>query len=244
MATPAHQVAAMAAGTRRLLFLAVPGAQTQVERRLRAFPALATVTVHYPATAALTEDCLAAAADRLIVARGGPAWDEDGFRVLADAARERLAALAVRAAGRAAQLVAAAHALEARLEGTGAPALAPAVDDMRAQLRRLLAPGFVGRAGLARLTDLGRYVEAVRLRLDKLVERPQRDRDLMLRVQALERAYDERRADPAVADVRWMLEELRVSFFAQVLGTPQPVSEQRIRQALDRSGVSHPVSDD
>jgi ATP-dependent helicase HrpA len=232
MATPAHQALAMGAGTRRLLLLFVPGARTEVERRLRSVPALATVSPHYPAVAALTEDCLSAAADRLVAARGGPAWDEDGFRVLADAARERLTALAVGAAGRAADLVAAAHTLEARLDGTGAAAFAPAADDMRAQLRRLLAPGFVGRAGLARLADLGRYVEAVRLRLDKLGERRRRDRDLMQRVQVLERAYDERRGDPEVAEVAWMLEELRVSFFAQALGTPRPVSEQRIRRVL------------
>jgi ATP-dependent helicase HrpA len=143
-----------------------------------------------------------------------------------------LAPQAVGAAGPAAELVAAAHALEARLAATGAPALAPAVDDMRAQLRRLLAPGFVTRGGLGRLGDLRRYMEAVRLRLDKLGQRPERDRDLMLRVQRLESDYDERQDDPAGVDVRWMLEELRVSFFAQVLGTARPVSEQRIRRAL------------
>jgi ATP-dependent helicase HrpA len=232
MASEAEQAAAIATGTRRLVLLAVPGARGQVERRLRSVPGLATVTPHYPAVAALTEDCLAAAADRIVTARGGPAWDEDGFRLLAAAARERLAPLAVGAAGPAAELVAAAHALEARLAATGAPALAPAVDDMRAQLRRLLAPGFVTRGGLGRLGDLRRYMEAVRLRLDKLGQRPERDRDLMLRVQRLESDYDERQDGPAGVDVRWMLEELRVSFFAQVLGTARPVSEQRIRRAL------------
>ena len=95
-------------------------------------------------------------------------------------------------------------------------------------------------AGLTRLQHLARYVEAIRLRLDKLRERPDRDRDLMARVQVLEAAYDDvvtglpagRRTDDDVVEARWMLEELRVSLFAQTLGTAQPVSEQRVRRAL------------
>jgi ATP-dependent helicase HrpA len=240
LAREADQARAMAAGTRRLLLLAVPGARQQVERRLRSVPDLASITPHYPGVAALTEDCLAAAADRIVAARGGPAWDADGFAALVDAARDRLGPLAVAAAGRAAELVAAARALERRLEAPTAPPLQPSVDDMVVQLRRLLAPGFVRRAGLGRLGDLGRYVEGVRRRLDKLGARAGRDRELMGRVQALERELDdlraslppERRDDPGLAEVGWMLEELRVSFFAQALGTSRPVSEPRIRRAL------------
>jgi ATP-dependent helicase HrpA len=81
----------------------------------------------------------------------------------------------------------------------------------------------------------------VRVRLDKLGERPARDRELMGRVRALESAYADvvaglprsRRSGPDVVDVRWLLEELRVSFFAQGLGTARPVSEPRVRKALD-----------
>jgi ATP-dependent helicase HrpA len=107
-------------------------------------------------------------------------------------------------------------------------------------VRALVRPGFVAAAGLSRLRDLARYLEGVRVRLDKVGDRPDRDRGLMARVRDLERAYAEavqalprgRRRTPEVVDVRWMLEELRVSSFAQVLGTPRPVSEQRIRKAL------------
>jgi ATP-dependent helicase HrpA len=192
--------------------------------------------------AALAVDCATAAADRLIAARGGPAWDEAGHRRLEEAARERLAPLAVAAAGQAGDVVAAAAALRGRLDrlATGAPTLAPAVADMRAQLDRLVHPGFVAATGLARLPHLGRYVEAVRVRLDKLRERPDRDRELMGRVHAAEAAYDElvtglppgRRTDPEVVDAGWLIEELRVSLFAQALGTAQPISEPRFHRAL------------
>jgi ATP-dependent helicase HrpA len=240
MATEAEQRRAMAAGTRRLVLLAVPGARRDVLRRLRATPALAALPDHYPSVDALADDCLAAAADRIVAARGGPAWDEDGFDRLASAARSRLGPLAVGAAGEAADLVVAAHGLDERLLGTTAPFLQPAVEDMLAQVGRLVAPGFVARVGLARLLDVRRYLEAVRVRLDKVGSRPERDREQMARVQALEQAYEsaraalppKRRDDPDVLDVRWMLEELRVSFFAQVLGTSGPVSEPRVRKAL------------
>jgi ATP-dependent helicase HrpA len=240
MATEDEQCRAMAAGTRRLLLLAVPGAWRDVERRLRSVPALATLPARYPTVAGLAADCLAAAADRIVAARGGPAWDKEGFARLATAARDRLSPLAVGAAGQAAELVVAAHNLEERLRATTAPVLQPAVEDMLAQLARLVSPGFVARIGLARLLDVRRYLEAVRVRLDKLGSRPERDRDLMGRVHALQQDYDrarvelppERRGDADVVAVGWMLEELRVSFFAQVLGTSGPVSEPRVRRAL------------
>jgi ATP-dependent RNA helicase HrpA len=240
MATEADQARAMAAGTRRLLLLAVPAARREAERRLRAVPALAAATPPYPGIAALADDCVAAAADRIVAAEGGPAWDEAGFGRLAAAARARLAPLGAGAAGQAAGLVAAALALESRFAATRAPALQPAVADMRAQARSLVAPGFVSRSGLGRLRDVGRYLEGIRLRLDKLGDRPDRDRAAMARVRALEDAFlaardalpPERRGAPEVVDVAWLLEELRVSEFAQVLGTARPVSEQRVRKAL------------
>ena len=240
--TPADQERLMWAATRRLLLLAVPQAGSQVVRRLRTQPELAGVVD----VAGLAADCVKAAADRLLAARGGPAWDEDGYRRLVEAARDRLAALAVAAAGQAAGIGAAVAALEVRLGGISAPALAPATDDMRRQLARLVHPGFVTAAGLTRLQDVARYLEAVRVRLDKLRERPDRDRELMACAHAVEIAYDdlvahlptERRAEPDVVDARWLLEELRVSLFAQALGTARPVSEQRVRRTLAALAVA------
>jgi ATP-dependent helicase HrpA len=230
--SPSDQERLMWAATRRLLLLAVPRAQSQAERRLRAKRVLTDVND-------LAADCVTAAADRLLAARGGPAWDEDGYRRLEEAARDRLAPLTIAAATLAAEIVLAASALTDRL-GNAAPALEPAIADMRSQLSRLVFPGFVAASGLTRLQNLARYIEAARLRLDKLRERPDRDRNLMARARALEAAYDDllaslppsKRADASVVEARWMLEELRVSLFAQTLGTAHPVSEQRVTRAL------------
>ena len=92
----------------------------------------------------------------------------------------------------------------------------------------------MARTGARHLPQLARYLTAISRRLDKLPAAPARDRQLRRQVTALEERYAGlARFDPD-GDVRWLLEELRVSLFAQSLGTAEPVSEQRVRKALDR----------
>jgi ATP-dependent helicase HrpA len=113
---------------------------------------------------------------------------------------------------------------------------------MRAQLARLIYPGFVTATGHRQLPQLTRYLRGIDRRLDKLPENPARDAANMAVAQRVEQAYRQavadlppaRRNDPDVTEVRWMLEELRVSLFAQTLGTLAPVSETRILAALSR----------
>jgi ATP-dependent helicase HrpA len=111
---------------------------------------------------------------------------------------------------------------------------------MTTQLARLVHRGFVTEFGPRRLTDVDRYLRAIERRLEKLAAQPARDLESMRRVHRLEDEYTdamtqlppERRA--AAAELVWMLEELRVSVFAQTLGTASPVSESRIRKELAR----------
>jgi ATP-dependent helicase HrpA len=144
-----------------------------------------------------------------------------------------------------------------RIEPMTASVLGPSVADVRSQLERLVFPGFVTVVGGRRLIDEVRYLKAVERRLDKLADDPLRDREQLRPIARLQRRLDSlatavaRRLDPGgavavpagaqlwtgvaeVDDVRWMLEELRVSTWAQTLGTPRPVSVARIERALDR----------
>jgi len=113
---------------------------------------------------------------------------------------------------------------------------------MRAQMSGLIYPGFVTATGYRRLPQLTRYLRGIERRLDKLPENPARDAASMAVAQRVEQAYRQavadlppaRRDDPDVTEIRWMLEELRVSLFAQTLGTLGPVSENRILSALGR----------
>jgi ATP-dependent helicase HrpA len=118
---------------------------------------------------------------------------------------------------------------------------AAAVADMRAQYGGLLYPGFVTATGAARLDQLPRYLRGIARRLDRLPADPARDAARMGTIAQLSREYAQfraalppaRREDPDVRDIRWQLEELRISLFAQTLGTARPVSEKRILAAMD-----------
>jgi ATP-dependent helicase HrpA len=109
--------------------------------------------------------------------------------------------------------------------------------DLRAQLDALVHPGFVTEAGAARLPDLVRYLKAIQARLGKLPQNADRDRLLMSEVHAVQDEVAQLRArrphDPRVEDLRWMVEELRVSLFAQGMRTKHPVSAKRIYKAID-----------
>jgi ATP-dependent helicase HrpA len=115
------------------------------------------------------------------------------------------------------------------------------VADVRTQLWELVGPGFVSATGFQRLGDLPRYLHAMEYRLEKLPGNQRRDLDRMRRVEDVQDAYERlrdelppgREAARALERIRWMIEELRVSLFAEALGTPQPVSEKRIYRAMD-----------
>jgi ATP-dependent helicase HrpA len=116
-----------------------------------------------------------------------------------------------------------------------------AIEDIRAQFRRLLPVGFVTTTGASRLGDLTRYLTAIGRRLEALPRGIDIDRARMLRVHTVEASYREltaalapgRAAAADVADIGWLIEELRVSLWAQQLGTARPVSEQRIYRTID-----------
>jgi len=118
----------------------------------------------------------------------------------------------------------------------------PALQDMREQLARLVGPGFLAEAGADRLRRFPTYLLAIRRRREQLDERVARDRQLMDQVRPLDEAYlhqvaalqPGRPPGEALRRVRWMLEEYRISLFAQQLGTDAPVSDQRIRKLLTR----------
>jgi ATP-dependent helicase HrpA len=240
--TEAAAAEAMRLGTRRLLLLQVPAGARSVASRLPVSAKLAMSRHPYPSADALLADCAACAADQLIADAGGPAWDAAGFGRLLESARARLAAITADVVSAVARALAAAHEAEAALDRAASPPLAPAFADMRAQLSALIYPGFIAETGSRRLADLDRYLRAISRRLEKAPLDAGRDAGRMAVVhrvtdacqRATENLAASRRCDPDVHAVRWMIEELRVSLFAQALGTPVPVSEQRILAALDR----------
>jgi ATP-dependent helicase HrpA len=237
--TEAEAAESMRRGTRRLVLLAVPSGVRSIASRLPAGAKLAMSRSPYPGAAALLDDCAACAADHVIASAGGPAWDGEGFARLVEAARSGLAVATSAVLDGVAAALVESHAIETRLESGSCPALA--ANDIRSQLSALVYPGFVTGTGLRRLPDLVRYLKAISWRLDKLPTAV-RDAERTAAVQRITSEYGEviaalpeaARSGGAAEEVRWMIEELRVSLFAQTLGTPGPVSEKRIHAALDR----------
>jgi ATP-dependent helicase HrpA len=243
----AEQAAAMWAGTRRLLLEAVPSPVRFVLGRQTNQAKLTLSRYRHGSATDLFADCLAAAAGDLIAANGGPAWDEAGFKPLLDAVREELPAAALEVVSAVERALAVAGQVEARLAELTNPAFAPATADVRAQLDDLVYPGWVTATGRRRLGDVRRYVRAMLQRLERLPGDLARDAERSESVaratvawhRALDRAAG--RPDPALAEVRWMLEELRVSYFAQSLGTPYPVSEKRVLRAIEQLSAADPA---
>jgi ATP-dependent helicase HrpA len=238
------QQRAMWRGTRRLLLLNVPSPVTFVLGRLTRKAKLTLSQYPHGTATDLFEDCGACAVDALIAAGGGPAWDQDGFAKLQDKVRAELNDTMLDVVTTVEPILAAAYDVEHRLRDTASPALLPALTDLRAQLDGLVYPGFVSATGRRRLPDVLRYLRAMGQRLDKLPRQPHRDQEHMRGIGQLQDAYRQllQRLPPgqppgeALREIRWMIEELRVSYFAQALGTPYPVSDKRIRRAMEQVG--------
>ncbi|WP_028061812.1 ATP-dependent RNA helicase HrpA [Candidatus Solirubrobacter pratensis] len=238
--SPGAQRAAMAAGTRRLLLLTLPSPVPSVAGKLSSDAKLALYGASLGGVQAVFDDCAAAAVDALVAEAGGPAWDEAGFAKLRAHVAGRLNAETLEVVTAAVRILDAEREVRRRADAITAIPLQESRADALAQVGRLVRPGFVAATGVARLADVERYVRAAALRLERLPAAPAVDRDRMKAVGELERAYRLRLQDwprgrpvpDGLREVPWMLEELRVSHFAQGLGTRGAVSSKRIRQAL------------
>jgi ATP-dependent helicase HrpA len=237
------QQRAMRQGTRRLLLLQAPSPVRSVLGRLTGTAKLTLSRYPHGSATELFDDCVACAVDALVAEHGGPAWDGDGFARLREVVRAGLNDATLEVVTEVARTLEAAGEVDERLRRLSDPALAPALEDVGAQLAALVYPGFVSATGRRRLPDLPRYLHAAARRLERLPRDPLRDREQMLTVQRLQRSYQELLDRPvagrppagALEELRWMLEELRVSYFAQQLGTAYPASEQRFLAALRRA---------
>ncbi|MFJ5227870.1 ATP-dependent RNA helicase HrpA [Streptomyces sp. NPDC088400] len=240
--TEAEQRQAMWAGTRRLILLNIPVNPAKfASDKLTNQHKLALSRNPHGSIQALFDDCATAAADKLIADHGGPAWDEESFRKLYEKVRADLVDATVRTVDQVQQILAAWQACERRLKATNSLTLVNNVQDVRSQLAALVPAGFVTRTGLRRLPDLMRYLVAVDRRLQQMPTAVQRDTTRMEKVHEMQDEYawlleqlpKGRPVPQQVLDIRWMIEELRVSYFAHALGTAQPVSDKRIVKAID-----------
>ncbi|MBG0567512.1 ATP-dependent RNA helicase HrpA [Actinoplanes aureus] len=240
--TEASQRTAMVAGTRRLLLLTLPPAARYLQGRLDNKAKLELSRGNpYRSIAELLDDCAGAAVDRLVADAGGPVWSSIEFASLRDTVRQDLVDAVANVVTQVQAVLATAYDVEQRLRVLRDPALLPALADIRQQLKGLVHAGFVTEAGWRQLHQMPRYLRGIVYRLDRLGGSLGRDRQLTTQIHEIESEYRELRAEavaggPAeegLREIRWMIEELRINYFAQSLGTAYPISDKRIYKAMD-----------
>ncbi|WP_426242036.1 ATP-dependent RNA helicase HrpA [Nocardioides sp. LHG3406-4] len=229
-------------GVRRLVLLDLARAANPVARILEGLDnaeKLSLAGSPYPNVAELLEDCRAAVVGDVVDARP-VVRDESAYAALLAAAGDDLEVNLRATVHEVMRVLDAWRRTDRNLTGRAELMTLPALTDMRAQLDRLVRRGFVGDAGAAQLRQIPRYLAAIDHRRDRLDEQVARDRQLMDQVTDLQESLLHqldalprgRPPSPSQRAARWLLEEYRVSLFAQHLGTTRSVSDQRIRKAL------------
>lgn len=240
--TEFEQSVAMQQGLRRLLLLNVPSPIKYLHEKLPNKAKLGLYFTPFGRVLDLIDDCIACAVDKLIANFGGFVWDEAGFEKLRDFVRENLNEVTVDIAQKVEQILTLTYQLNQRLKGKMDFTMAFALSDIKSQLAGLVYQGFVQKSGYDRLPDLQRYLQAIDKRIDKLAQDVNRDRAAMLRVEQVQQAYQQLLAklpkskpiSDEVAEIRYMIEELRVSLFAQQLGTKYQISDKRIANIISQ----------
>jgi ATP-dependent helicase HrpA len=233
---PAHH-----RGVRRLLLSETASPARQVQRDLDNAAKLALSRNPHGSVAALLDDCVTAAADHLIAAAGGPAWDERSYARLRKLLAERLASTTLQVLQSVRAVLVVWHRVQAQLGDLRAPVLAAGLADIAAQVDALVSPGFATAAGATRLVDVARYLQGVERRIEKLRTDPGRDAEWTAQIRIVADEYATELAalpagvEPGAAlrEIRWMIEELRVSLYAHPMRTRYPVSIKRIQKAVD-----------
>lgn len=240
--SPYEQASLMRAGVRRLLLLTMPSPTAALGRSLSTRDGLLLRLGPYLSTQAI-EDCVSCAVDDLVASNGGLPYDEDGFRALQAAVRGQLRGVVTDVLAQVVLILDVFRDVVQALADAPARHVPPAaVADVRRQLDGVIYPEFISATGRARLKQLPRYLRAMLVRLEALPREGARDSVWQATVESLraewQQLVDTKPAsgamDAELEEIRWMLEELRVSFFAQTLGTAGSVSEKRIVKAMDR----------
>nr|WP_241895801.1 ATP-dependent RNA helicase HrpA [Jatrophihabitans sp. GAS493] len=229
----AHQI-----GLRRLLRLRVSFSERGLVSGLSTRSRLVLASNPDGGLEQLVNDLVEAALAAMISA---PIYQRTAFDQLLARAQGELPRRAAELLATVEKVLTAAHEVRRQLSERVPPSAEDAVRDVRTQLDELMPAGFITATGAERVRDLQRYLTAMHRRLVQLPREVEVDRARMQRVEQVQDAYRQllgalspaRAQAEDVQAIRWQLQELRVSLFAQQLGTPRPVSEQRIYRAID-----------
>lgn len=242
LTTAEEQARAMPGGIRRLLLLAIPSPVNYVQQHLTSAEKLTLAASPYRSAQALFDDCLAACVDDVLfrVKPDGLVFSKSEFETV----RDRVSGVVMDTMFDTVKLVTstltAARKADKALKSASSITIMAALADARQQLDGLIYSGFISQTGLERLRHVPRYLNGISVRAEKLVANPGRDRVGLTEVESALSAFRNaggtiplaEHAPAHLVKARWMIEELRISLFAQELRTAESVSLQRIAKAL------------
>lgn len=229
------------AGLRRLCMLSSQDALNYLRKHL---PRINEMCLQYQGIGSceqLKADLLETVFDRVFVEGRPLPRDQAAFDERLANGRPQLMNVGNRLCATVAEILENYHPLRRRLTGALPLAWAQAVNDIKAQLQQLVFPGFVRHTPEAWLIHIPRFLKAIAMRLEKLQHAPSKDAQLQEQLQPwwakCTEAFDSADGDPlneAFMTYRWMVEEFRVSLFAQMLGTSLPVSAKRLEKQWEK----------
>ena len=230
----AHQL-----GLRRLILLNVPSPIKYLQQNLPNRAKLGLYFNPFGKVQDLIDDCIASGVDALLE-KYDDIRDSQTFEQVKESIRGELGETVVEIATQVEQVLSVAHAINKRMKGKVDLTMITAHGDIKSQLETLIFKGFVSKHGAKKLVDLLRYLKAIERRLEKLPVDPNRDRLCTLELDKVAKEYhsklvklpDGLPVPNELTHIFWMQQELRVSLFAQTLGTPYAISAKRILKAL------------
>jgi ATP-dependent helicase HrpA len=221
------------AGLRRLVALQIREPLKYLEKNIPGLQQMAVAFMPLGSLEELREQIVDVAVDRAFLGEPLPT-DARGFEARVAEGRTRLNLIAQEVARLAGTVLTEFAAAQRKLKDSRPPK--EVADDVQAQLQRLVPRRFLLVTPWAQLQHLPRYLKGVVLRLDKLRGDPARDSARLAELRPLDQRWQRRLSerkgthDARLDEFRWLLEELRVSLFAQELRTPQPVSVKRLEK--------------
>ncbi len=238
---PIDQKNAMHQGIRRLLWLNIPSPIHYLQQKLPNKAKLALYFAPFGDVKQMIDDCIFAAIDALIVDFKHDISNEEQFEQLKEFVSGELNEKTVKIALQVEQILTLAFAINKSLKGRVDFSLAFALSDIKEHLSSLVYPNFVTDFGEKRLDDIIRYLKSIEYRLEKLKVDPNSDRLKMHKIEQVQTTYKNflqklpksKPLTDEILEIKFMIFELRVSLFAQPLGTKYPISDKRILNAID-----------
>lgn len=236
-AARAHQT-----GVRQLIIKQLPSPIKYLQEKLPNKSKLGLYFNPFGQIKALISDCIDAVVDEAVKSSSYDLRTADGFEALCQSLAGELNDAVLTVAIQVEKGLTTAHGISKTLKGKTPLNMINAFADVKSHLSSLVYPGFVADIGVQRLKDWNRYIEGLARRLEKIPVDPIRDRSQQLQIEKVQHRYEqvlqkfarEVSVPEALAEVRWQIEELRISLFAQQLGTSMPISSKRIENYLDK----------